>query len=268
MRHAFTIDYEDWYQGLGIPITEWHQFEKRMKIGHDHLLELLDKHNVKATFFMLGKTIEDHPSLFREIIDAGHEIGSHSYSHSLLFNLTPQQFADEMNKCKQLADEFGVQYSGFRAPYFSVTNESLWVLDELKRLGYKYDSSIYPGDNKRTGIKNYRKDIHQLNNGMWEFPISTYKIYKYEFGVGGAYFRILPYTYFKKRLKETTKEHPAVFYIHPWELDVHHPVLNVRKRDKIPHYINLSKTKRRLDMLFRDFEFTTMSNVLEDFKQV
>ena len=61
MKLWFTVDMEDWYQGIGKPMADWDQFEKRIKVGHYKLLNLLSKHKVTATYFLLGKVIEEFP---------------------------------------------------------------------------------------------------------------------------------------------------------------------------------------------------------------
>src|SRR5215213_4381061 len=217
MKVWFTVDMEDWYQGIGLPISSWPKYEKRIKIGHDRLLNLLSKHNVKATYFILGKVIEEFPELIEEVKQEGHELACHTYSHPFLYQITPEAFREELRKCKELIRPFQQGYRGFRAPYFSIDNRNLWALDILKEEGFSYDSSIFPGSTVRTGIQGFKKDVHQMENGLHEFPISNFKVAKFDFGVGGAYFRILPYSYFRSKLKAVLKQRPAVFYIHPWE---------------------------------------------------
>lgn len=264
MLNAFTVDLEDWYHGVGIPETEWHRYEKRLLIGHERLLNILSKHKTKATFFVLGKIIEEYPNLIKELIDEGHEIGCHSYSHTELFYLDKESFEKEIQKCIELIKPFGINYSGFRAPYFSVDNRSWWALDVLKKNNFQYDASIYPGDSKRTGIVGYRKDFHRIEKiNLWEAPISTFKILNFDFALGGAYFRILPYKIFSKKLKEINKNRPGIFYVHPWELDESHPNLSfLSARRKLPHYYNLKKTSLKLEKLLNDFQFCPLKNFI------
>lgn len=266
MKNAFTVDLEDWYQGVALPMNEWHKYEKRLRIGFDRLMNLLDKHKVKATFYVLAKIIEEHPDIIQEIIDEGHEIGSHTYSHQMIYEMTPESFDKEMEQCvKILQDKFGIPYTGFRAPYFSIDERSWWALDVLKKHGFDYDSSIYPGDNKRTGIEGYPQNIHRLENGMTEVPVTTFKVGNYEVGSGGAFFRILPYFYFKRKFKSLNDAGlNGIFYIHPWELDPDHPKLDyLVKRVKYPHYFNLKSTVPKLEKLLSDFEFGTMGEILK-----
>jgi polysaccharide deacetylase family protein (PEP-CTERM system associated) len=266
LKNAFSVDLEDWYQGIGLPINTWDSYQKRIDIGTNQLLELLQNAKTKATFFVLGKVIEEHPTLIQSIINEGHEIACHTYSHPFLYNITPVEFEAEIIKCNQLLkDGFGLKNEGFRAPYFSIDNRSLWALDVLKKHNYTYDSSIYPGDNKRTGIVGYSKQIHRLENGMIELPLSTFKIGKFDVGLGGAYFRILPYFYFKQKVKQINEQGLiANFYIHPWELDPKHPYIGtLPKRIKYPHYFNLKSTHRKIKNLLHDFEFVPLNQLLK-----
>ncbi|MCS6824409.1 MAG: polysaccharide deacetylase family protein [Cytophagaceae bacterium] len=263
--NAFTVDLEDWYQGIGINMSEWNKYEKRIRIGHDRLLSLLSKHKVKATYFVLGKVIEEHPDIIKEIIDEGHEISCHSYSHPFLYDITPEQFTHELDKCIELIKPFGVNYKGFRAPYFSIDHRNLWALDIIKQKGFEYDSSIYPGDNKRTGIKGYNKNIHLLDNQLYEVPVCTFKFLIFEPALGGAYFRILPYNIFKKKFREISQLRPVIFYIHPWEFDLDHPYLSkLPPRIRYPHYYGLKYTEPKMQKLLNDFEFKPLFNIIKE----
>ncbi len=265
MTNAFTVDLEDWFHGVGIPISEWHRYENRLMKGYEPLMKLLSKYNVKATFFILGKVIEDYPNIINELITEGHEIGCHTYSHTELFYSNKETFESEIQKCIELIKPYGITYSGFRAPYFSIDHRTMWALDVLKKYNFKYDTSIFPGDSKRTGIEGYRKDIHHLSPyDLMEIPISTFKIFSMDFGLGGAYFRILPYKLFSRKIKEINKTRPAIFYIHPWELDVKHPYLSfLSQRRKIPHYWNLGSTEKKIELLLQDFQFGLVKDIIK-----
>jgi len=263
MKNFFSVDLEDWYQGLGLPVNSWHLYEKRLERGTNALLELLQKHNTRATFFVLGKAMEEHGDLIRTVMAEGHEIGCHSYSHPFLPEINQEEFEKELTVCDRLASKHGVTFKGFRAPYFSVDYRSLWVLDSLKKFNYSYDSSIFPGDTKRTGIADANPNINTLENAIVEIPITKFEVAKFDAGTGGAYFRILPYWYFKQKLKASEKTRPVNFYTHPWELDPSHPYLNnLSKRIQYTHYFDLKSTRDKLDRLLSDFEFTSFADNL------
>src|SRR5690606_19579298 len=141
---------------------------------------------------------------------------------------------------------------------------SWWALDILAGEGFAYDSSIFPGDSKRTGIIGYRKDIHLLENNMTEVPVSTFKLGRFDVGLGGAYFRILPYPVFKYKLRQINKIMNGIFYIHPWELDPGHPYLpRLPARIRLPHYFNLKSTERKIRKLLNDFEFVPLRDIID-----
>jgi len=269
ITNALTIDFEDWYQGLEIPYKDWAGFEDRIvPVGH-RLLKLLDDANVKATFFILGYIADQHPELIREIADAGHEIGTHGYSHALIYEQTSELFRDElMRAIGTLQDLTGKQVLGHRAPFFSITKESLWALDILGELGIRYDSSIFPVVNYRYGIPDAPRWPYQIEtNGhtLTEFPVSTWQVMGRKVPIaGGAYFRIYPYAITKRGLSAVNKEgYPFAFYMHPWEIDPDHPRIRLPRRIAgLTHYFNLRATERRLRQLLRDFKFAPMKEVL------
>jgi polysaccharide deacetylase family protein (PEP-CTERM system associated) len=208
---------------------------------------------------------DEFPGLVEEIKNEGHELGCHTYSHPFLTDLTAQEFQSEIKKCKEIISSFQDGYEGFRAPYFSVKKDNLWILDILKEENFSYDSSIFPGNTFRAGIQRFEKNIHTLPNGLKEFPISKFEITKFDFGIGGAYFRILPYRYFRYRLKKILQTRPALFYFHPWEFDVKQPYIKgLTHRAVHSHYYNLGATERKLKCLFSDFEFTPLTEILKN----
>ncbi len=266
--NAFTIDWEDWYQGLEIPMDRWSDFEDRLALATHRTLEVLAEASVRATFFVLGRAAEMHPELVREIVAAGHEIGTHGYSHTLIYTQTPAVFRAELERSiKLLEDLAGQRILGHRAPFFSITNQSLWALDILGELGIQYDSSIYPVYNYRYGIEGWSRWPHALQRAsasLMEFPISTWKVLGRNVPIaGGAYFRIYPYPVTWMGFRSIGRSgQPAVFYLHPWELDPNHPRIELPRRIALTHYAQLNATERRLRRLLRDFRFAPMREVL------
>jgi hypothetical protein len=97
-----------------------------------------------------------------------------------------------------------------------------------------------------------------------EFPITTWRVLGRNVPVaGGAYFRILPYEISRRGLAAANGAgHPAVFYLHPWELDPGHPRIDVPRRIAATHYFNLRGCERRLKRLLGDLRFAPMREVL------
>lgn len=270
ITNALTIDFEDWYQGLEIPLTGWNSFEHRIVPAGRRLLEILDQAGVKATFFILGKVAEEHPEIVRDIAAAGHELGTHGYSHTLIYTQTPAVFGEETRRAIGAVEQAaGVKVHGHRAPFFSITKKSLWALDILADLGMHYDTSIFPVMNYRYGIEDAPRWPYDIDAGgrrLREFPISTWRILGKNVPIaGGAYFRILPYAVTRAGFRSINRlGEPAVFYVHPWEIDPHHPRIPLPRRIATTHYFNLKATEPRLLRLLRDFRFAPMKEILNE----
>lgn len=266
--NAFSVDLEDWYQGIELPFDSWNEHTERIRKGLDPLLELLDKHNTKATFFTLGWIGEKYPELIKQITDAGHEMASHGYSHEKVYDLSQDAFREEISKTKKILEDIsGTPVVAYRAPFFSITNKSLWALDILKEEGYTIDCSISPVKTWRYGISTTPDEIFTIKeNGLIEFPVSTFKLMTKNLGIGGAYFRLFPYMLTSNGLKQRTKEGKVnMFYIHPWEYDPHHPVVEMERKAKITHYTRLGKTIPFTDKLLGQFKFNTVSEVVKQY---
>jgi polysaccharide deacetylase family protein (PEP-CTERM system associated) len=268
ITNALTIDFEDWYQGLEIPHTEWAGYEDRIvPVGHK-LLEILGEAGVRATFFVLGYVAESHPEMVRRIADAGHEIATHGYSHGLIYRQTPEMFRREMSRAVGALEQMtGRKVLGHRAPFFSITRDSLWALEVLCELGIRYDSSIFPVLNYRYGIEGAPRWPHSLDaagRSLMEFPISTWQLLGRNVPVaGGAYFRIYPYALTRRAFRAINGEgHPVAFYLHPWEIDPAHPRIPLPRRIALTHYFNLNATEGRFRRLLGDFRFAPMGEVL------
>lgn len=268
VTNALTIDFEDWYQGLEIPPEGWTHYEDRIERSGHRLLELLAESGVRATFFVLAPIAERHPALVREIASSGHEIGTHGYSHSLVYRLSPEKFREELRRSIGLLEELtGSPVLGHRAPFFSITRESLWALEVLAECGIRYDSSIFPVLNYRYGIPDAPRWPYAVLQGertLLEFPVSTCRVLGRNIPVaGGAYFRIYPYLLTRWAFRSINRQgQPAVFYLHPWEIDPEHPRIPLPRRIALTHYFNLAATEGRLRRLLADFSFAPMREVL------
>jgi len=274
--NAFTVDVEDYFQveafSQVIDRATWDKFSCRVEKNTDSILELLDEADVKGTFFVLGWIARRYPNLIRRISDMGHEIASHGMSHQLIYKQDYNVFKQETTESKLLLEDISQQpVNGYRAATYSITNKSLWALDILCELGFKYDSSIFPILHDRYGIRDIRPEPHVLttekNNKIVEFPISVYKNRLFNLPIsGGGYFRLYPYLFTKYMLKKLNNDKKEfIFYIHPWEIDNEQPrIRGIKRSTKFRHYNNIGRCRNRLEKLLRDFKFTTVSEVLGD----
>jgi polysaccharide deacetylase family protein (PEP-CTERM system associated) len=269
MRNILTIDVEDYFHVSAfetvVRCEDWEQFESRVERNTHRILELLETHETKATFFVLGWVAERHPALLRAIHASGHEVASHGYSHRRIYTQTPAQFRQETQRAKHLLeDTIGDAVLGYRAASYSITAKSLWALDILVEAGFVYDSSIFPVWHDLYGIPAAPRFTHVIqtaSGALREYPLSTIPLGKWNLPVaGGGYLRLFPYRLTKwamTHLNQVEKQ-PAVVYLHPWEVDPQQPRLQAPWRSRLRHYINLGKTTAILEALLRDFRFCTM----------
>ncbi len=232
------------------------------------LLEILDTHKTRGTFFILGWVAERYPELVKEIDACGHEIASHGYRHRLIYNLSPDTFREYVYRSKRhLEDLIGKSVQGYRATSFSIVRTTLWALEVIKEAGFVYDSSIFPIRHDIYGIDGFPRFPFIHHNGLIEIPPSTLRIFGKNIPIaGGGYFRLYPYWVTEKGVKKINSfDHPAVVYLHPWELDPACPrIKNADRRTQFFQYVNLKKAKRRLERLLSDFKFVPVGEYLKN----
>lgn len=299
MTNALTIDVEDYFQVSAFEQVSspdsWSAFECRVERNTMKILDILDAAGVKATFFILGWVAEQCPGLAKKIADAKHEIASHGYWHRRVYTQTREEFREDVRRAKNLLEEqTGVEVAGYRAPSYSISQESLWAFDELAEAGYRYDSSVFPIRHDLYGMPFWPRfpfHVERLDDGNWvpaedeeassdpshksnhgctllEIPITTVKLFDKNFPLaGGGYFRFFPYRATRWGLNRINQKEgkPFVFYLHPWEVDPAQPRMKgASAKSRFRHYVNLSKTESRLKKLLKDFSFAPIREALLD----
>lgn len=271
MDNAISIDLEDWFcvknlEGI-VPFERWDSCELRVEESTRKILTRLDAHGVKATFFVLGWIAERVPHLIREIAESGHEIGLHSYAHRPITDQTPRDFERDLRRSLDAVRNIvDVEIAGFRAPSFTVTRETMWVVEVLRRNGLRYDSSIFPiGVHPDYGVEDAPLEIFEHPGGLLEFPMSVAEIFGTRIPCsGGGYFRLMPYAVTRWLLERVNAAgRPFVFYLHPWELDPEQPRMPMSPTRRFRHYTGLRRTEARLDALLSDFSFSTVRDVMQ-----
>lgn len=264
---VFSIDVEDWYQGIELPLAQWAGREKRVHVGLDTILGLLSEHKTRGTFFILGWIAERYPEIVRRIAEQGHEIASHGYAHEKVYGMTRDQFREDIRRTKGLLESIAASpVVAHRSPFFSITRDSLWALEVLRQEGYLYDCSISPVRTWRYGIDGSPAAPYRIKElGLVEFPVSTGELLTRKFAIGGAYFRIFPYFLTERGIQRLISEGaPFMFYAHPWEYDPDHPVIDAMdRRAKLTHYFNLGATAPRTARLLKSCRFRSLSEVIE-----
>ena len=273
VKNVFSVDLEDWYQGLEIDMNAWGAYPPRIEAGLEILLDLLDQSGVKATFFVLGWQAERTPHIVPRLAARGHEIASHGYSHRFVYQQGPEEFRAELRRSlRVLEEQSGGPVIGYRAPYFSITAGAQWALDVMLEEGIRYDSSVFPTHNYRYGIPtaDRRPGWVRTPSGrrLFEVPLSTVRLPTSgsRLGVnvplgGGGYFRLYPYA-----LTRAFSDHLCireggglVFYVHPWEFDTQQPHIKLtRWLPEVTHYHRLDTTADKTRRLLADFEFVPM----------
>ncbi|MCX5695036.1 MAG: DUF3473 domain-containing protein, partial [Candidatus Omnitrophica bacterium] len=266
-----TIDVEDWFQAENLKTVihrdNWNTIELRVEQNTHRILDFLDKHRTKATFFVLCWIEEKLPFLIREIHKRGHEISSHGYAHKLIYNQSFEEFRADLRHSKDLLENIvNEAIIGYRAPVFSITD---WALDILQEEGFKYDSSFFPVfyQGKYGKIKTNFK-VHnrawQIRSGLYEFSLPTLDFFYLRFPWSGGYLRGIPYLIFRQGIKRIVRHDPTyVFYFHPWEIDYLQPrQKNIRLSCRLKHYIGLKNFESKINRLLIDFPFTRIKDGL------
>ena len=268
--NAMTVDVEDYFHVSGfadqVSRSDWDRMPSRVVANTQRLLALMDKHQTRGTFFVLGWVAEKFPQLVRDIHQAGHEVGCHSYWHQLVYDLSPDEFRQDIVKARDvLQDLTGEAITHYRAPSFSITGRSLWALEVLADEGFTCDSSIYPVYHDRYGIPEADPTPHRVltsSGALDEFPGGVANFGKLRLAVsGGGYFRLYPrrFSEFCLGRINTQSASPFMFYIHPWEVDPDQPRLSGSLMSKFRHYQNLRTTEHKLNWLLPRFRFDSMS---------
>ena len=258
-----TFDIEDWFHILDNPgtrnISDWEKFDTRIHRNMDIIHEICTKNNSKATFFILGWIAEKYPEIVKKISNMGYEIGSHTYSHQLVFEQSQKQFSNDLERSiKLLEDLTGKKVKYFRAPGFSITEKTLWAFESLVKNGIEYDCSIFSARRSHGGITtktiNLPCRISYKGLNIKEFPINTHRIASFNTVFsGGGYFRFFPYKLIKKWIKQSEY---TMTYFHPRDFDLHQPILkNISIYRKFKLYYGINGCENKLERLLREFDF-------------
>jgi polysaccharide deacetylase family protein (PEP-CTERM system associated) len=269
--NALTIDVEDYFHVTAftgdIDRSRWSSMESRVERNTTRLLDLFARHDVRATFFVLGWVAERYPDIVRGLHAAGHEIACHGLTHEVIYRQTPAVFREETIRAKQLLEDLtGAPVRGYRAATYSIVRETMWALDILAELGFEYDSSIFPVRHDLYGVPDAPRAPYRVASGrLLEVPLTTVTIAGQRLPCGGGgYFRLLPYSVFKWALQRVNQRDrlAAIFYCHPWEIDPDQPrIEGASLKSRFRHYVNLKATEGRLGRLLTDFRWGRMDEV-------
>lgn len=273
-----TIDLEDWNQLIYRKLTgRLVPPNVTMLSQTARLLEFLDLHGIKATFFVLGFVAEGFPSLIREIHAQGHEIASHGFSHRLATHLGIADFRQDVERSLLLLEDIiGEKVIGFRSPEFSIRKENLVALKVLAELGVKYDSSIFPILHRRYGYPGFPRSLTRVSfqeHSIYEIPLTTVSLFGQNMPIaGGGYFRFLPGYLLKLGFKRVNKDKvPIILYFHPYEFDNENLNIGLTSNDigvynkarvNIIYNLRRKSILTKLDIIVSGLNFSTCREVI------
>ncbi|MEO8172287.1 MAG: polysaccharide deacetylase family protein [Sediminibacterium sp.] len=266
--NILTFDIEEWFHCDFISDKDtWKNYETRIHGGVDVILQHLSDNNLKGTFFILGWIAERYPEVVKKIAKDGHEIAGHSYYHELVHRMKPKEFFEDTDKTlKILQDITGEKVVIYRAPAFSITEETPWAFDVLAELGIEYDCSIFPSAHDYGGFPSFGESKPTLINVngvlIKEFPMNTVKLFnKAIVFSGGGFFRLFPYWLIKKWTAESSY---VMSYIHPRDFDHMQPMLpQLPLMRKFKSYYGLKGSLEKYRKWTRNFETQSLLEASE-----
>ena len=265
--HILSFDIEEWFHLLEHDAVRqeksWSSFDRKLPRMLGRILDLLEETGAKATFFCLGWVAREYPELIRDIDRAGHEIGSHSDVHTLIFEQSPQQFRDELRRSKDSLEQVvGKPVRTFRAPGFSLTPRCAWAFEMLVEEGFAVDCSVFPARRAHGGFPNFGSArplrIGTASGELREFPMNTAEVAgrRLVFS-GGGYFRLLPLRLLQQLWRRSDY---TMTYFHPRDFEPDQPYLpGLGPIRRFKSYYGLGRAESKLRAILREFPFENVA---------
>jgi len=275
IRHHFTIDVEEYFHPTALmghyAFEDWDQLPRRAATVVPRVLDLLDQHGDRGTFFVVGWLAEREPAMIHEIVSRGHEIASHGYEHRMVGELGPRGMRESVHRSKAVLEDLtGYVVKGYRAPSFSIVPGLEWAFDILIEEGYAYDASLFPISQHPTyGYPSADPDPHWIERPsgvLAEFPATTCTVLSQRLPAsGGAYLRLLPLALTRAGFRQTVaRDAPAMLYVHPWELDEWAPDVKAPLIQRVRTFAGRRRMWAKLSQLLRSFRFGRVDETLRE----
>jgi len=277
--NLLTVDLEEWFVVEALagryPGDEWKKLTSTLERNTVKLLQLFQRYDTRATFFVLGYCAEMFPDLIAEIYANGHEVACHSYTHRRVDSLDAEEFRlDTRRAINAIVKACGARPLGYRAPSWSINDGVPWAFEILAELGFEYDSSIFPIKHDLYGMPKGPRELFRmkLSEGrfLYELPASTYRLLWWNLPIaGGGYLRHCPYWYSRRMIERMNRRgKPAVVYIHPWEIDPEPPPIEgLSNLQRLRMFGSTGILMIKLEKLLRDFSFTTVVHYIQSQRQ-
>lgn len=261
-KAVLTIDSEQWdCPLLEGKIAEENNETSFTKKGNEVILDLFDKHNIKATFFVTGYFAEREPEQVKLILQKGHEIACHGYNHFYRGNEN-LNLKEDIIKAKNILEKItGNNIIGFRAPQMQYSEN---LLEILNGLNFKYDSSLHP-----CWIPGYYNNLSKpikifkplKNSDIIEIPTA---VSPFRLPISWMFIRLLGVNRTIRACKSLLKKGISpVIYLHSWEF--------VKMESKnVPFYYNLRtgkpfiKSVEKIIQTFKNDTFVTLENLIKN----
>jgi len=268
--NVLTVDVEEYYHGVefttALDAPALAGLPSRVVAQTERLLDVLDAHGARATFFTLGLVAQRFPRLIRSIVTRGHELASHGWDHTPVFQLGEEAFRLDVHRAKHaLEHAAGHAVRGYRAPNYSIRHDTPWAYAILAEEGHTYDSSVHPIGHDRYGFPEAPRFVYGVpGHALWEVPVGTARALGTNVPVGGGFFRLFPATLLRSAIASVNRldQQPLVLYVHPWEFDPAQPRPPMPWLHRFRHYVGLDGAERKLRTLLSAFRFTTIENAL------
>ncbi len=271
IRPVLTVDVEDWFHICGHPDYSdpgrWGSLEKRVEVGTERILSLLDGTSSKATFFVLGWVARRSPALVRRIAVAGHEVGCHGDMHRRLFEMSLDEFREDVRRSRDtLQDLVGAKVAAYRAPEWSMRSPENPALRILVEEGFRIDSSLAPAPPVGLPTNPRRPTLLSTAAGeILEVPplMGTFFLRKALWG-GGVCMRMSRFSRVNAAFERSLAHRiPPVLYCHPWEFDPDHP--RMQGLSLVPFLVKFAgrgRMEKRLRIWLARHEFGPISSVM------
>jgi polysaccharide deacetylase family protein (PEP-CTERM system associated) len=268
--NVLTVDVEEYYHGIefleALGAEGLSQLPSRVVGETERLLDLLDEHAARGTFFTLGQVAHRYPRLVRTIVERGHELASHGWDHTLVTALGSEGFRRDVRQAKRALEQAsGQPVYGYRAPNYSIRRDTAWAFGVLAEEGYTYDSSVHPIAHDRYGFPDAPRFPHVAAEvegiDFWEVPVGTARCAGVNLPLGGGFFRLFPLALLRAAIADVNgrEGRPVVLYVHPWEFDPGQPRLAMKPFHRFRHYVGLEGAAAKAGALLQDFRFVPIA---------
>lgn len=270
---VFTIDVEEWYHLEYFKNSNCDR-EKSVMDGLDVFINIIDKHNIKASFFIVGELIQTLKKIIKNLDIEGHDIGLHSYYHKRPVEQNINEFVkDTKDTISEMKAILPNNSFGYRSPCFAIDRERL---NKVIDLGIKYDASKITQKEHPLYVNLDLDGFEKLEKYIYKkkyfkvFEVSTIKFLGVNIPIaGGGYLRIIPWFLYVWLLKKYLKKSTFInFFIHPFELSRMNFELpkNTPYLTKFRYNYKRNKVEKRLNKIIEllkesGYNFKTFSQI-------